>query len=232
MSKQIIIDADHLKAPIVVSGYTESGNLSFFELRKSDNTLCKMFDLLRSPSRRPLSLTNLIERLRELRASAILSAWEALERTDDVDHNIAALGLDPIDTVVSSMHLSKLPAFVAIQAPPVGDVKGIDLNVLCELSCRPLSVELCEHVLEYLKCAFHHQVYAVVAVPPAPLKRPSCHRLSGISWDAKRQKFRSFNLGRTKYFGSEIEAQAWQQGPNLLSPAVDAGNDAEASAHA
>jgi hypothetical protein len=128
--------------------------------------------------------------------------------------------------------LSKLPAFVAIQAPQVGDVKGIDINVLCELSCRPLSVELCEPVLQYLKSAFHHQVYAVVAESPPPMKRPRCQRLSGISWNNKLQKFRSFNLGRSKFSCSEHEALAWQQGPNLLSPAVDAVNDCEASAHA
>jgi hypothetical protein len=108
---------------------------------------------------RPLSHTNIIEILLQLREAKYKELLAELEK-DAAPQKSTGLNEEADSSVsrkTSQTILDQLPKFAAIDAPPLGEANGRKMQVVLENNA-PLFVELTKSNFEYLQKAVAHQI--------------------------------------------------------------------------
>lgn len=224
-----VISAGHLKTPMLLSTKVVDG-FTYFRLSKSDQQITRLLVKEKfSPTDRPLSRSDVIERLVMLRNSAYHSLL--MERPDDTEEK-EDLGLDAPPKKPRKPSEVDMPASIVAEVPDVEGVEGVSMRMLLSNPKLPLWVELTVANLDFLIEVVNRQIASGVIKRVHPrdavgederVQLGSEH--AGVSYSYKRSSIRAraqFD-GRTatKYFKVQKpedvddavkEAEAWATG--------------------
>ena len=166
------------------------GDKSFLKVIKADRKLERLL-LCQSDEKkvknmpRPLSHTNIIETLLQLRDAKYKELLAELEKNASPQKST---GLNEETDSIASRKTSQtildhLPKFAAIDAPPLGGANGLKMQVVLEYNA-PLFVELTKSNFEYLQKAVAHQIED----GNTKRKHPRCDDKGGLAVGVSRIK--------------------------------------------
>jgi hypothetical protein len=216
-----VISAAHLKNPVLLPT-KEVESRTYFKVSKGDQQITRL--LVQSKYQacdRPLSRTDVVERLVSLRNSAYHSL---LMQPSDDDEGKEDLGLDGPPQPRKAAEVD-LPASLIVQVPDVEGVLGIDMRIeLCKTRSSGLWVELTTDNINFLIAVVNRQIAS------GEIKRQHARdrvdeddrmdmseASAGVSYSYKRSCVRARGVveGKqaTKYFKFET--------PELVGEAID-----------
>ena len=190
-----ILSGGHLKEPVQLRHTTCVDGLIFWRVAKSDQVVLRLLWGRPHQTQRPLSKTNIVEKLSDLRNECIKNLAKAED--DAVDD----LGLDDDANSKSiKVDFNKLPSIIEIDAPTVGDAQGMRLKILPSKFHQPIWLELSIDVIEYLRKACWFQAEGDTISRNRPQHKATDDNI-GVSWEERRQSFRARRVsGKCRYF--------------------------------
>ena len=147
----------HIKGTVLISRTAVVGGVQVFEVAKGYSTLERLFGFVSHQKVRPLSKTNIIEKLQQLRDDEYIKFCGPKCENDDgnqlptsVERLVPRIDMPEIVTIVP-------PSFDGIVAPPI--------QVALDRPRSNLRVELSTTSIEYLSKVCRYQVTVGHAVP-------------------------------------------------------------------
>ena len=203
--------------------------VKFFHLKKRAGKVARILlakcleqdDVFSWDSVQVLNGTDIVEQLQALRTANVAQLLE----TEGVAKGAFRLSR----ARRARTKLAGLPSNIEIEAPSVGSVAGMPLEVLCGRGQEPLMIELCASTLNYLAEVVHDQISQATIEKQHPrddgdrVGAPEFGGAPGLTYLSKgskagkvkaRRRSKELNIVQTKYFlDSEIgEAQAFVGG--------------------
>ena len=167
IQKSLTLSGSPLKHKVSVTEYVEVEGMTFIHISKRAPAMVGLLNITRvdGHGKRTLTNTDVIEQLQEARDEAFTA--EVNKHVKPEDKDIVALdcfGEDPDASAspgarrVTRQVMSLIPQVVKINAPEIGPIATVEVNVLCTNKASRLFVELTDQLIEYLHTAIHHQV--------------------------------------------------------------------------
>lgn len=150
-----VVTGDDLPKPVLVHEFVSDSGFTFFKVCKNSTTVQNLVGVHpnnKTNDRRPLSSTDIVEKLIECRDAQ----YAALSRAS---MSQAELGLDAPPLKKHRRKIT-LPSFVVVNTPQFDGIESVSMRVLLSSPCRPLFIELIPANIVYLRSVVNMQIAA------------------------------------------------------------------------
>ncbi len=220
--------------PVRIKHWVEVEGNKYVKIAKSDASMVRLLTGQGVGASRALARTNIVETLISLRNSMSEELLRAsLPEASKAEEDLGMVADDPRHLAKRRRRLAgALPDVLEIEAPALGDIASIRMNVLRQRPDQPLWVELVPENLDYLRAYVLSQIEAGDVKQPAPGESRSSDApkspAPGVIWATDRSSFRARYKDtdgdkKTKDFKQSSLAIAFMRGS---PPALPAGEPA------